>query len=134
MKICFCGSDKPFSRCCGPIIQGNIVANSAEKLMRSRYSACVICNADYLIATTHISKRSSISKKEVEQWAKANSWHRLEILHSDTFTVEFKAYFRDRSAKQQVHHEQSTFVFEEENWYYLDGVFGDEIKNESGEF
>ena len=133
MKICFCGSDRPFSRCCGPIIKGTNLASSAEKLMRSRYSAYVTCAVDYLIATTHISKRSSISKKEVEQWAKTNSWHRLEIVHSDTFTIEFKAYFRDRSSKLQVHHEQSTFVFEEGNWYYVDGVFGDEIKNEFGQ-
>ena len=125
MKTCFCGSDQPFSRCCGPVIKGTIVASSAEKLMRSRYSAYVTRAVDYLIATTHISKRAQFSKKEIDRWAKTNSWQRLEIIHADTFTVEFKAYFRDRTAKPQVHHEKSTFVFEEASWYYLDGVFED---------
>jgi len=128
MKTCFCGSDQPFSRCCGPIIKGTVVANSAEKLMRSRYSAYVTAAIEYLIATTHGSKRSQSSKKEIEQWAKTNSWQRLEVVHTETFTVEFKAYFKDRSSKPQIHHEKSTFVFERGNWFYLDGVFGDEIE------
>ena len=97
--------------------------------MRSRYSAYVTCSVDYLIATTHISKRSSLSRKEIEQWAKTNSWQRLEVVRSHTFTVEFKAHFKDRNSKPLVHHEKSTFVFEQGCWYYLDGVFGDETAN-----
>ncbi len=95
--------------------------------MRSRYSAYVTAAVDYLLATTHVSKRAELAKNEIEQWAKTNSWQRLEIIASDTFTVEFKAYFRDRTAKQQVHHEKSTFVFEDGCWYYLDGVFNEAI-------
>ena len=72
MKKCFCGSDKPYSRCCGPIIKGTIQATSAEKLMRSRYSAYVMAAVDYLIDTTHSSQRGNLSKKEIEQWAKGN--------------------------------------------------------------
>lgn len=127
MKNCFCGSDQPFSRCCGPVIKGTIRADSAEKLMRSRYSAYVMAAVDYLIATTHISKRAQLSKKEIEQWAKTNNWQGLEIIRADTFTVEFKALFRDRSGKKQIHHEKSAFVFENECWYYVDGVFNEDI-------
>lgn len=95
--------------------------------MRSRYSAYVMADVDYLMATTHISKRAHLSKKELEQWAKTNRWQRLEIVKADTFTVEFKAYFQDKSGKKQVHHEKSTFVFENDSWYYVDGVFNEGI-------
>lgn len=126
MKSCFCGSDQPYSRCCGPIIRGIVPANSAEKLMRSRYSAYVVADVDYLMATTHVSKRAMLSKAEIKNWAKSNAWQRLEIISASTFVVEFKAYFRAANSKQQIHHEKSTFVCEEGNWYYMDAVFNEE--------
>jgi len=127
MKTCFCGSDQPYSRCCGPIIKGSIKANSAEKLMRSRYSAYVMAEVDYLFETTHMSKRAGLDKKDIEQWAKSNRWQQLEIISAETFIIEFKAYFRDRSGKKQIHYEKSSFVFENGNWFYVDGVFNENI-------
>ena len=127
MKSCFCGSSQPFSRCCSPIIKGIIPADSAEKLMRSRYSAYIMADINYLIETTHISQRAHLSKKELEQWAKTNRWQRLEIIKSDTFSIEFKAYFQDKNGKKQIHHEKSSFVFENNSWYYVDGVFNENI-------
>lgn len=122
MKKCFCGGNKPFSACCGPIIKG-LKADSAEKLMRSRYSAYVTHAVDYIINTTHVSKRLGLVRKEIEEWAKTNIWQQLEIIDSSEFKVEFKAYFKDRKGKIQVHHEKSTFLFEDGGWYYLDGEF-----------
>jgi SEC-C motif-containing protein len=122
MKTCFCGSDQPYSRCCGPIIKGTVKATSAEKLMRSRYSAYVMVAVDYLFDTTHSSRRAGLFKKDIEQWAKTNNWQKLEVLHADTFTVEFKAYYTDRKGKKQVHHEKSTFVFENDSWYYVEAI------------
>jgi SEC-C motif-containing protein len=122
MKTCFCGSDEPYSRCCSPVIKGTVKAASAEKLMRSRYSAHVVGAVDYLIDTTHVSKRGGLSRKEIEQWAKSSQWLGLEIIYADTFNVEFRASYRDRSGKKQVHHEKSTFVFEDDRWFYLTGV------------
>ena len=127
MKSCFCGSSQPFSRCCSPIIKGVIPANSTEKLVRSRYSAYVIADVRYLIATTHISQRAHLSEKDIQEWAKTNRWQRLEIIKSDTFSVEFKAYFQDRSGKKQIHHEKSSFVLENNSWYYVDGIFDKDI-------
>lgn len=123
MKNCYCGSAFSYAACCAPVISGIQSASSAEQLMRSRYSAYAIAAIDYLIATTHSSKRAGLSKKDVEKWAKSNSWLRLEIIHSSTFVVEFKAYFSNRQSPFQVHHERSTFVFEGGKWYYLDGAF-----------
>ncbi|TKT90470.1 YchJ family protein [Dyadobacter frigoris] len=122
MKKCFCGANKPFSGCCGPIIKG-LKADSAEKLMRSRYSAYVTHAIDYIIETTHPSKRQTLVRKEIEEWAKTNVWQQLEIVNSGEFIVEFKASFKDRKGKNQIHHEKSEFVFENDSWYYLDGEF-----------
>lgn len=122
MKKCFCGANEPFSSCCGPIIRG-LKADSAEKLMRSRYSAYVTHAIDYLIETTHPSKRQALVRKEIEEWAKSNIWQQLEIVGSSEFIVEFRAHYKDRKGKNQVHHEKSTFVFENDSWYYLDGEF-----------
>lgn len=123
MKNCYCGSDQPFSNCCSPVIKGVTPANSAEKLMRSRYSAYVVAAIDYLIATTQVMERALLNRREVEIWAKTNRWQKLEIISSDTFTVEFKAHFVNKAGRKQVHHEKSTFVFENGAWYYLDGEF-----------
>jgi SEC-C motif-containing protein len=123
MKKCFCGNDKPFSVCCAPVIHGTIKADSAEKLMRSRYSAYVTHKIDYIIETTHVSERVNLVRKEIEDWAKANSWQQLEVLYSDEFIVEFKAHYKDRKGKNQIHHERSHFVYEEDRWYYLNGLF-----------
>lgn len=122
MKKCFCGGSKPFSVCCGPIIKG-LKADSAEKLMRSRYSAYVTRAIDYIIETTYPSKRQGLVRKEIDEWAKTNVWQQLEIVSSSEFIVEFKAYFKDRKGKTQVHYEKSMFVFENNTWYYLKGEF-----------
>ena len=95
--------------------------------MRSRYSAYVMGEVDYLFETTHTSQRAGLDKKDIEQWAKSNRWQRLEIIGAETFLVEFKAYFTDKSGKKQVHHEKSSFVFENGNWFYVDGVFNENI-------
>lgn len=54
---CYCGLPKIFSDCCQPIIEGFKKAPTAEAVMRSRYSAYSIHQADYLIETTHVSQR-----------------------------------------------------------------------------
>lgn len=129
MKNCFCGNKEPFSRCCGPLLNGSVTATSPEKLMRSRYSAYVMAAVNYLYDTTHLSQRSHTSKADIEQWAKANSWKQLEVIGADSSTVEFKAHYRGRDGKLHIHHEKSTFIYENERWYYVDGVFGDDIEN-----
>jgi SEC-C motif-containing protein len=48
---------------------------------------------------------------------------KLEVLNSIDNTVEFKAYFLDSFGKHQIHHELSTFKFENESWFYVDGTF-----------
>ena len=49
MPNCYCGNSIPFQDCCEPYIKGITNAPTAEKLMRSRYSAFATGAADYLV-------------------------------------------------------------------------------------
>lgn len=127
-KNCFCGSGLSFDDCCNQYISGKSQAQTAEKLMRSRYSAYASGAIDYLINTTAASERKFISKKDIQQWSAENHWLKLEIINSTENTVEFKAYYMDSRLQSQMHHEKSTFVKENGEWKYLNGIFNDEIE------
>lgn len=120
---CYCGSDSPFDLCCNRYISGKQLAPSALALMKSRYSAYATHQADYLLATTHISERKYYSKEAILDWATANKWQKLEIIAVTENTVEFKAYYIDNKNVNQVHHEFSTFKQENDSWFYVDGKF-----------
>ena len=123
MSNCYCGNSIPFQDCCEPYIKGIANAPTAEKLMRSRYSAFATGAADYLVNTTHISKRRFHNKKDILAWSQANKWLKLEVLTSTETTVTFKAYYLDENLKAQVHYEHSTFKLEDGKWFYVDGEY-----------
>lgn len=120
---CKCGSGKQLVSCCEPLIKGILKAETAEQLMRSRYVAYTMSAIDYLVKTTHVSQRKFYSPVEMEKWSKENDWKRLEIIAIAVNKVEFKAYYLDSKKKEQVHYEKSTFVLENEIWYYLEGEY-----------
>jgi SEC-C motif-containing protein len=120
MNICYCGNHLSYEECCKPYLNNNKKPNSAEALMRSRYSACATKNAAYLIATTHTSTRKDLKKKEIISWLENLHWTKLEILESSINSVTFNAYFEDNHKIEKVHHEKSNFIFENGNWFYVD--------------
>ncbi len=127
--MCFCGADKPFSACCELIIQGKTPAQTAEQLMRSRYSAYASIEPAYLIRTKHTTLLKSQNEADIKAWAKENKWQKLEIISvkngqadDTTGEVEFKAYFVDYQDTMQVHHEKSSFIKEREEWFYINGI------------
>jgi uncharacterized protein YchJ len=66
---CWCGSARPFESCCGPLLEGRTRAVTAEQLMRSRYTAYVLSDADYLLRTWHAGTRpSSIQFEPHQRW------------------------------------------------------------------
>ena len=123
MSNCFCGNSISFKDCCEPYIKGIKKAPTAEALMRSRYSAFATGAADYLVNTTHISKRRFHKKSDILAWSQTNKWIKLEVLASTETTVTFKAYYLDENLKAQVHYEHSTFKLENDNWFYVDGEY-----------
>ena len=123
MVNCYCGSDKSFKDCCQIYINGNQNAPTADSLMRSRYSAYAVGDADYLVNTTHFSTRKFHKKEDVLKWSKSNNWIKLEILSTTETHVKFKAYYIDSKGKTQIHEEISTFIFEKDKWFYADGEY-----------
>lgn len=119
---CPCLSGDPYAQCCGRFHSGQSAAPTAESLMRSRYSAFALGNADYLRETWHPNTRPADLDLDSEV-----QWRRLDILAThhggplDTAgVVEFKAYFRDGGDRGSLH-ETSRFVRENRRWFYVDG-------------
>lgn len=120
---CPCGSKLPYADCCAVWHAGD-PAPSAEKLMRSRYSAYVLVDEPYLLATWHASTRPT----QLELAASGPTrWLGLDILRlaqdgAGTATVEFVARYKTGGRAQRLH-EVSRFVRVEGRWYYVDGSF-----------
>lgn len=126
VEKCYCGSDLSFELCCQPFLNNKAMPDSAEKLMRSRYSAYVVANAKYILDTTHPKTRHFHSKKAILQWSKENTWEKLEIILSETNRVIFKAYFKDSDENKQIHYENSLFEKLGDKLYYVSGNFEEE--------
>jgi len=120
-----------YQACCQPLHQGKLIASSAEQLMCSRYSAFVLKNSAYLIATLHPSKREHDDDIVLKQTMAQTHWLGLKIIdhyqQKDTATVEFSAFFQGDSTIEQ-HHEKSRFILEDTHWFYLDGDILPDVK------
>ncbi|WP_230655790.1 YchJ family protein [Psychrobacter sp. I-STPA10] len=112
-------SQPSYANCCQPLHQslqtGQQFAQTAEQLMRSRYSAFVLQNIDYIVATTLPSQQPLLDILAIKTWAQETNWSGLEIIsHNPQIgkrhaQVEFKAYFTTAEGLQ-CHHELSAFV------------------------
>lgn len=113
---CPCGSGTSYDECCRPVHQGKRLAETAEQLMRSRYSAYAVGDLDYVFRTWHPRTRPD----DVTQ-APGLRWTRLEILRATEDTVEFRAHHANPDG---VLHETSRFERRVGRWLYVDGDVG----------
>jgi SEC-C motif domain protein len=128
MQNCYCSSNQIFADCCEPFLSGIAKPQTAEQLMRSRYSAYATVNIEYLLKTTHPSTRKFHDFESIKIWAESNTWQKLEIISTESGTakdkqgvVEFKAYYLDSNSNLQIHHEISNFQKELGKWFFVDG-------------
>ena len=122
---CPCGVSKHYENCCQVYHKDISKIETAEQLMRSRYTAFTKAMGNYLMNSHHSTTRPLSEKKAIVNWAKSVKWSRLEILnttkglkHDEKGTVEFKAYFIENTSEQFIH-ENSQFVKEYGIWMYL---------------
>ena len=128
-NTCPCGTEKLYENCCECFHLGKENPPSAESLMRSRYTAYVVKNENYLLETWHKSKRP----KTLNLKDQNINWLGLKILrieagakNDDIGKVEFIAEFKI-SSKHGKLHEISNFVKENSKWFYVDGkIINDE--------
>lgn len=124
---CPCGSQKLLTQCCGIYLQGQFPAPTAEKLMRSRYSAYCLKNIDYLLDTEHPGRRSPNSRQSIAATANSLTWLGLTVLATEAGQpgdnagiVEFVAIYQEGKSAAQLH-ERSRFIKARGNWFYTDG-------------
>jgi SEC-C motif domain protein len=120
---CWCDSGRTVGRCCGPVLCRAATAVTAEALMRSRYSAYVIGDADYLLATWHPDTRpGTLDLEDQRRWLglTVKAVERGSEADVDGL-VEFVARFKVDGRGHRLH-ERSRFVREQGLWFYRDGV------------
>ena len=94
--------------------------------MRSRYSGYVLAREDYLLRTWHESTRpETLDLSDASQL----NWLGLKIVHTEAGgsddmqgVVEFVARYKIGGKAHRLH-ETSRFVWEGEQWFYLEGDF-----------
>ncbi|WP_459614800.1 YchJ family protein [Bordetella sp. 2513F-2] len=126
-SICPCGSGLGYEACCGRWHHGEtaLQAPDAHTLMRSRYTAYVLDELDYLRETWHPDTRPA----RLEPNAPNLKWLGLEIRRyeqadADHATVEFIARYRQAGRAVRLH-ETSRFMRVQGRWLYVDGDMHD---------
>lgn len=127
MIKCYCGSGSAYSDCCEPFITGVRLTETAEQLMRARYSGYVTVQMDFIFETTHPDHRPGYDHDETRKWAENSEWIGLEIIDvvkggaEDTVgQIEFIARFREKGVERK-HHENARFVKDNDRWFFTQG-------------
>jgi SEC-C motif domain protein len=76
---CPCGAGPAYAACCGPFLAG-APAPTALALMRSRYTAYVRGEIDYVVATHAPATRADVDVPAATAWSRDTAWGGLEIL------------------------------------------------------
>ena len=123
---CPCGTERPIAECCGRYLAGE-PAPTAEALMRSRYTAYVEHDIDYIVETHDPERRRDLEPEEASRWSRESKWLGLTIVDSqlggvedEEGEVEFIAEW-SRDGDEFAHHERSRFRRIAGRWHFVDG-------------
>ena len=125
---CPCQSGTIFNQCCEPILEGKRLAETAEQLMRARYTAYTQVNMDFIEKTHDPETKSDIDMESSREWAESTNWTGLEIIETqqggvndEQGTVQFKAMFETEEGPQH-HQELSQFTKRDGIWFFTDAT------------
>ncbi|HUX36833.1 MAG TPA: YchJ family metal-binding protein [Rectinemataceae bacterium] len=126
MNDCPCGSGRAYSDCCEPVITGKSPAETALALMRSRYSAYVKGELDWLMKSC-VGGDEGVDREATRKWAEESEWLGLKIVSTDKGgptddkgSVEFIADYV-QGGLHDKHHEMASFVKKDGVWLYAEG-------------
>lgn len=121
---CPCGSCSSYAACCGRFLERSERPETAEQLMRSRYTAHTLGREDYLLRSWHPSTRPKSLRLGD---AAGIRWIGLKILsvedggpEDSEGLVEFVARHKVDGKASRLH-ELSRFAREGSDWFYVDG-------------
>jgi SEC-C motif-containing protein len=117
-RDCPCGSGATYDACCGRLHRGAASAETAEELMRSRYSAFAVGDTSYVFRTWHPRTRPDDIDPDP-----ALTWTGLRIVGAGEDWVEFVASY-DRAGVPGERRERSRFEQRGGRWVYVDGDVG----------
>lgn len=124
-RPCPCLSGLNYHECCQPYHYQRTQAKTAEILMRSRYSAYVLGEIDYLVQTTLPIQQASLDVQAMREWSEDMVWLGLKIIKHrphvgpNQAKVIFEAYYQGASGRQ-THYEESLFIKINKRWYFKD--------------
>lgn len=122
-KGCPCGGGSSLAACCGRVHDDLAAAETAEQLMRSRFSAFARGDVGFLLRSWHPDTRPA--PFELDDSVR---WERLEVLDTarggpddDQGIVEFRATYVAGRTPGSLQ-ERSRFQRHDGAWHYLDGT------------
>lgn len=125
-NLCPCGSQKSLESCCSRFLTGKLWPETAEELMRSRYTAYVLGNNEWLRRTwaSETCPEGELADDNVK-WLglKIEDVKSIDDMHA---TVTFVARGRYRNQGAFRMREKSTFEKRDGKWFYIDGVVDEE--------
>jgi len=120
MERCPCGFGNSYEHCCAQVHSDHAFASDPEMLMRARFSAFFLGNAEFLVDSHYPPGRSETEVLEVKRSFEDTKWLSLRIIQSDRHSVEFVAFYKAAPFAQL--HEHSQFKHDQGLWYYVDGL------------
>ena len=121
---CPCGSGRPYGTCCEPVLKLLREPETAEELMRARFTAHVVGNYLFLHRTYLGTAKLPF---QADEGAPAENWTRL-VVHEhapgripDMAYVDFSAYYT-QDGHEGVLHEKAEFKRSDGRWIYTRAV------------
>ena len=122
---CPCGSGAKYKKCCQKYHKGALVKD-ALTLMKSRYSAYALSEADYIIKTTdsqNVDFTNDLKawRESILEFSNSNDFEGLKIIeyidNGDSAIVEFEAYISGG-----IMRERSSFIKRDSRWLYVEAL------------
>lgn len=102
--------------------------------MRSRYTAYVRGEIDYLLATHDASTRAAVDKVAISKWSLETEWQGLEIVATEAGEENDEQGFVEFIARGITNgqafaqRERSRFRRVDGAWFYVDGKSGEPVR------
>lgn len=138
---CPCGSGLSYEACCQPFHLGKKLPESAEELLRSRYSAYALVIPEYIVDTNHPEAPENQGVdvlKATRQAARMQQFEGLDILRHEpgaqvdrceishrvrySMAVDDPRLVLQGGRRKYLRSERSVFVRENNSWLYLDST------------